>query len=266
MIEVESVVSPKTVVTVSKSETAFGMGEVKGLTPTAIEPKHISKWVNHSGSLTTRKYKLAVVKSFFTFLIAKGWCQSNPAALVGIDFEAMTHEQKEKKAQTPLTEEQVNLLLTKANDPFWRFATRCAWETGLRLGDICSLEWPSFGTPGKLIVWTGKTNERIEFNISARLTGLLSAVPVTHNKYVFPERRQIINDEKKRAALSTQFSRLCNRCGFKGHFHLLRHSAASNHAKNEMSDILEIVKEIGLEKARKLLGHKRAKTTGGYLH
>jgi hypothetical protein len=33
-----------------------------------------------------------------------------------------------------------------------------------------------------------------------------------------------------------------------------------------MSDILELVKEIGLEKARKLLGHKRATTTHRYVH
>jgi integrase len=242
------------------------MTQVQHLTPTAIEPKHISKWVNHSGSLATRKYKLAVVKSFFTFLIVKGWCQSNPAALVGIDFDALSHEQKEKKEQTPLTEEQVNLLLVKSDDPFWRFATLCAWETGLRLGDICNLEWPSFGTPGKLVVWTGKTNQRVEFNISARLTGLLSTIPVTDSKFVFPEQRRIISDEKKRAGLSTQFTRLCARCGFNGHFHLLRHAAASSHAKHEMSDVLEIIREIGLEKARKILGHKRAKTTHGYVH
>lgn len=244
--------------------------KIGALNPMSVTSNVVSEWINNPkghSKLSSRQYKLTVVRVFYDFMVAKGWSYVNPAALVRVDLSILSHEQKESAVKAPFAPEEVEALLQATDDPFWRFATVCSHEYGLRLGDICDLEWRCFAYPGKLIVWTTKGDKRVEFDVTPAVSKLIQQVPAIDGRYVFPEQHAINTDLKKRALLSMQFKRLCLKAKIEGKsFHNLRHTAATDTANAETNEIMEIVNEIGIQKARKLLGHKSAKTTRGYVH
>jgi integrase len=112
---------------------------------------------------------------------------------------------------------------------FWLFAVKCSAQTGLRLSDVANLEWRCFGEPGKLVVWMDKTNRRIEHVLSPELEEMVTQIPVSSPTHLFPEQHQIVSDVKRRALLSVQFKRICERIGISGKsYHSTRHAAASD--------------------------------------
>jgi integrase len=259
--------------------------------PSAITPEHISKWINNPQSTWkrgTRLAALASIRTFFQFCAHHGWIASDPSQLVAVDYSVMSHEQKEDSDRQPFTIEEVKHLLTelrhdwaaaakgehrlfrKAEDVlFWLVAVTVGKETGLRLSDVAGLEWRCFSEPGKLVVWTGKTNQRIEHEISDTLQELIGEIPVNDPDYLFPEQRATIQNVAKRAALSVQFGRLCERLNIKGKsFHNLRHfKATSEYAKLDKNALAKKLAEVlSLEQIAQLLGHANSKTTKGYVH
>jgi integrase len=52
---------------------------------------------------------------------------------------------------------------------FWYCATLIGCYAGLRLGDICSLEWSCLQHPNKLIVWTDKRDTQVELPVDENL-------------------------------------------------------------------------------------------------
>jgi len=149
---------------------------------------------------------------------------------------------------------------------FWLFAVRLAAETGLRLSDIAALEWRSLARmeAGKLILWMEKTNQRIEHTISPALQNFIGDIPVVDADYVFPEQRSVIKDPAKRAGLSVQFARLCERVGIKDRsFHRLRHFKASHDFAKMDKEALaaKLAQALSMEQIAALLGHASSKTS-----
>ena len=239
---------------------------VATLSPTAVSSEHINDWINDEDSATksgTRKFMLAGIRSFFNFCSAKGWCVGDPSRLVGVNMGMLDHSQKEKVERQPMTEHEYKMLLNATaeggikENQFWHLAIRASWEVGLRLGDICQLEWQCFSRPHKIIVWTDKRDTRVALPISDGLSDLVSEIPVTHNLYLFREQREIILDTSRRSRLSVQFGRLAEACGVHGKsFHCLRHAFATRLKKEglTMDDIAEA------------MGHTGTKATEGYVH
>jgi len=152
---------------------------------------------------------------------------------------------------------------------FWLVAVRIGKETGLRLSDIAQLEWRCVERPDEIAVWADKTNKRTSHKISKELHNLICEIPVVEEKYVFPEQAAIIQDVKKRAGLSVQFGRLCDRLGIKGKsFHSLRHYKATNsYAKLDKEALArKLASVLSITEIKQLLGHANSKTTEGYLH
>lgn len=236
------------------------------LMPASITERHVNDWLNNpkqihkAGSLMVR---LTAMRSFLEFCGDKGWCAGNAANLVEINYNMLSHEQKEPKQRLPFTDAEVSVLLTACNgDPFWYAAVLIGRYTGLRLGDIASLEWSCFIEPGKIIVWTDKHDRRVELPVEPAplallVERLLHRMELTATKkYVFPEQRVIAEDVKKRAMLSTQFSRLCERAGIDGKsFHCTRYSYAEDLRRRGQP----------LWYISQSLGHARQATTLGYL-
>jgi len=173
--------------------------KTESLPPSAITPQHIGKWINNP-KLTwkrgTRLAALAGVRSFFSFCADQGWTVSDPSQLVEVDYSVMSHAQKEGVDKQPFTEDEVKRLLTELRkdwkrtetgkhelfrDPmdvlFWLVAVSVGKETGLRLSDIAQLEWRSFSEADHMVVWTGKTNRRVELSVSEELRNLISRFP-----------------------------------------------------------------------------------------
>ena len=154
---------------------------------------------------------------------------------------------------------KVNTKVSNGKKPyaaFWQFAILISWEIGLRLGDICSLEWDCFTTPGRVTVWTDKRDRRISVPLSDELQQLITLIPLTSDQYLFPTERVNI-EQNKVAALSVFFKRLCEKVQITDKsFHCLRHGCITRWAKEGKS----------LESIGKDVGHANTKTTAGYVH
>jgi integrase len=282
--------------------------KLEDTTPSLVTEKEIARWINakdSTASAGTRKVNLAAIRTMFEFLCDRGWIAGNPANLVAVDYSVMTHEQKETAERVPFTDAEVKKLLahikakmTEATAGltklmasykkqtilplgairfqeridymrFWDFAIRLSHETGLRLGDICQLQWENFSKPGIIALWMDKTNNRVEVPVSDAILELASNIPVDHNKFLFPQQRETITDEKKRSLLSVQFRRLCEAAKVTGKsFHCLRHTVASKQYaeadKEKLATKLAEMMTVGQIAA--LLGHANVKTTKGYVH
>ena len=239
---------------------------VASLPPSAITEAHVDDWINSEKStikLQTRRLNLSALRVFFGFCIDHGWVYSgNPAGRkrVSIDYDIMSHAQKETKQLEPFDSFEVKCMVRFFKSEgmvFWQFATQIAWEVGLRLGDICNLEWDCFSESGRVIVWTEKRDKRVAVPISDALSDLLTLIPVSHGQYLFPEQREIHLDSKKRAVMSVYFKRYCERNGITDKsFHCLRHGCITRWDKEGKS----------LESIGKAVGHSNTKTTKGYVH
>lgn len=229
--------------------------------PSAITEKHIHVFVNDTKADKSHAYRLLQlghIRSFLMFCMAKGWTIGDPAKLVRVRTDTLSHEQKEKRKIQTFTDEEVKLLLNKTEPgSFWRAAILIGRYTGLRLRDIACLEWASINdTPGKLVVWTRKTNKRVELEIPKQLQETIKELPKNRGKYVFPEQMALINDVKRRPFLSIYFGRICQRVGLKGKvFHFLRSTYIEDCLKRGIP-----IRHIAVN-----VGHSDIATTRGYL-
>lgn len=276
--------------------------------PLALDENHVDNWVNNpksKDSAGTRRVKMGIIRTFFDFMCAKGWRQGNPANLVEVKWDLMTHEQKEPAHRQPFTKPEIRSLLNHIGDAlknteaelvrlinpdkphtaaspkalqlhdrirnlrFWNFAVQLSHETGLRLGDITSLEWKQFEKAGCIVCWTGKTGRRVEVPASDDVLELVAGIPVEHDRYIFPIQQKAAIDPTKRAYLSIQFKRLCLAAGIKDKsFHCLRHTVASEIYNESDKEALakKLAESLTVGQIAQLLGHTNTKTTGKYIH
>lgn len=256
--------APKTTHNNASTVRAFlHQAKLETVPPSAVNEKHISAWINSEDSESkagTRAVNLAALRGFFGFCAAKGWTIGDPARLVRVNLSKLSHAQKEVAEREPFTMLEIKRLIKHCNDcglVFWEFAVRLSNEIGLRLGDICNLEFDCFSKPGHIIVWTDKRDRRISVPISDEIEELVTMIPLTHPKLLFPEQAEINKDPARRASLSVQFKRLCERCEITDKtFHHLRHTCITRWTKEGKS----------LEAIGRDVAHKDTKTTRGYVH
>ena len=234
------------------------------VSPATVDEGHVSDWINPEDDpikASTRRVRKSSLKSFLGFCNNKGWMLGKPADLSRVRMGDMTHEQKETQHRKSMNEEDIKAII-KVADPFWKMATFLAAETGLRLGDICSLEWACFDG-NYITVWTDKRDKRVRIMVPSKVVNSLCGLPVSDPTYVFPDRREVYRDSNRRAGLSVQFKRLCvkaadesGRSSLKNKsFHGLRSYYAKAN-KNKGKSVEVIAKE---------LGHSSTKTTDIYI-
>lgn len=238
-----------------------------------VTEAHVNPFVNSATeqvSRSTRNMRLAALRSLYIYafehLILVADKHRNPVGkLMKIRMRGVRHGLKENKRRQPVTEKQYNLLMEDA-EGFMRYAIALGYWTGMRLSDIACLEWASYDeAEGTLAVWTMKRDTRIELDLTDDLYGggfivrLLAEVR-SFNKnpvYIFPQEREVIMDEKRRANLSVYFGRHFQRCEVIGRsFHCLRHSFASR---------LQAA-GVSIDDVAEDLGHASTKTTEIYTH
>lgn len=249
-----------------------------------IDEDHISEWVNAGRKLKSREYRLSVVRSFFDYLAARGLVAGNPSMLVRIDYNTMSHADKETREVKVFSDHEFRTLVKWLDDEilratknsqhrtgafllrklgkdinrleFWKKAVILSRCTGLRFGDICQIEWACFGK--EFTVWTDKRNRRVTPHIwnpelfDATFKGLTWT-----GDYVFPVERGVYLNELTRTILPKQFNRICRFAGLAGHtFHGLRHTYATECARAG----------IPTPHIAQSLGHRNLTTTRNYIH
>ena len=283
--------------------------KLESLPPTTITGTHIAGWINDADKARgqgSRKIALGHLRTFFAFCCSNGWVSADPSQAVGIDFSVLSHDQKEPVQRQPFTPDElerltaylkselevIGLEMTRVEQTddysdtgrvvkltnlggknselfFWLFAVRVSSTTGLRLSDIAGLEWRCFGEPGKIVVWMDKTNRRIEHILTPELEAMVTQILVNSPTHLFPDQHAIISDVKRRALLSVQFTRICERIGIKGKsYHSTRHAAASVkfHAIDKDALAKQLAENLSMAQIKNLLGHSSASTSKIYVH
>lgn len=89
----------------------------------------------------------------------------------------------------PFTPEELRALLDAAKgDDFLYPLVVCAAMTGMRLGDVCNLKWPSVDlASGMIAVKTSKTEKQVEIPIFAPLRRVLEDLGGKGRGFVFPQ-------------------------------------------------------------------------------
>lgn len=264
-----------------------------------VTPIILSNWINKKGkaSLSRRKLVLSVIKSFFTYCHATGICKNNPAMVVKVKTDNLTHKQKEPKKVDAFNSLEVGILIGQidkeirelpsrrhedlkvgsqyrgerkySRQKFWegreldlhfyKAAALLSYETGLRLSDICKLEWDCI-EGDKLVVHTDKRDKRVSIPMWAEVKMAINAIPEKHDDlYCFPEHRDVYLNPDKRSTLSSRFASLLKRAGLARDglsFHSLRHGCLTRWKSGGLD----------LEHIQKLAGHSSSETTERYIH
>lgn len=257
--------SPRTIENYSRYLQSW-VDDHKQAAPASITAADVDVWINDPKAeeqQSTRKLRLTTAKDFFKFCAASGWCVGNPAALVRVRGDLMTHEQKEVHKREPFTDKEVGKLLAQspASEP-WHTLIALGRYAGLRLGDAACLEWACLSKPGVLVVHTDKRDRRVEVPIEdpeleSALAALMPPENLKRARFVFPELAEIQQSPTRRALLSVQFKRLCESAGVDGKsFHCLRHAYAT--AQVKAGRPLWYVADS--------MGHQSVETTKRYVH
>jgi integrase len=232
--------------------------------PGQITEKQITSHINNESSdnkANSRRISLSAISNYIQYCNAKGWLEGNPAKLVRVNMKKLSHGQKEVKEKEVFTKDEFNWMISMT-EGFWNLAVHLAYETGLRIGDICRLECASHNhKESTLAVWTEKRDKRVELPISKKLNDKLKnwsgdETQSRTKQYFFPADKARHEDTKKRSYHSVVFRRIMNALGIDGKsFHSLRATYATNASVNG-KPWWEIAKD---------LGHSNVSTTKVYI-
>lgn len=221
--------------------------------PSAINEKLLSNHINSKASdnkASTRRVMLSAIANYIEYCNAKGWVAGNPAKLVKINKKNLSHYQKETEEKKVFTDDEVKWI-EAMTDGFWNLAVHLAYETGLRIGDICRLECASHNVEeSTLAVWTEKRDKRVELPLSKKLNLKLHNWKGDKNntrtkELFFPTEKERHEDPKKRSYHSVTFRRIMEALGIEGKsFHSLRATYATNASINGRP-WWEIAKDMG---------------------
>lgn len=219
----------------------------------ALKSNHVDDWINGEdmGKAGNRRVTLSGIRSYFRWSASRGYIQGDPSKLVKVRLDRLSHDQRETRCRQVYSGAEIEQLLGHCDAgirrlgrcmgtygredvvnqierfEFWKAAIVIGLHTGLRLGDICCLEWASVG-PETLTVWTDKRDRRVVLPINKPLWEVFRVMKRTDGK-VFPgycERFQ-----KSSPNVSGSFGRLLAAVGIQGkNFHDLRSTYASTAA------------------------------------
>lgn len=258
--------SPGTIILSKAHVKAFGKAAgVMDAPLISITPKQINDWVNAHGhqKASTRSLRLAYLKSIFAFAHDAGYVLVNPAQSVRVNLGLLLHNQKEVTKRACFTEEEIQKLLDLTSPTgakpslFWNSAIEITRMTGLRLGDICSLEHNSFTREGYIVVWTQKRDKQVVVPVDEEWKkAWLARIPKTHETWVFPKDHWRFLANIGSGNVSEDFTTLCKSLGIYGKsFHCLRATFVTR----------KVEEGTPIKQVAELVGHSYTSTTEGYV-
>jgi integrase/recombinase XerC len=233
----------------------------------AVSPEDVRTFLTHlhdrNYSRSSSARKLATLRSFYKFLVRKGYLVSNPVS-------AIRTPKQEKRLPKCLTLEQVQALLDapKDNDLLGsrdRAMLETIYSTGVRVSELVDLNFDDVDFLGGMLHIRGKGNKE-------RLSPLGQAAMLSIKKYLMLRQQDshCVNSDCKALFVNKHGQRLSTRsvrrkmdkyllqAGLDPSIspHTLRHSFAT-HMLNNGADLRSV---------QELLGHQSISTTQIYTH
>ena len=184
-----------------------GLGKINSK-PTTLKP-------------ATMNRSLALLKTMFSFAVREGWIAKNPVSLV-------TFAKENNIRDRVLEPEEFERLQTESA-PHLQAINLCAYQTGMRSGEILGLTWDRVDFKGGVIHLRAedtKTDDARMVPMTLELTALLKnlyKVRYLNEDHVFLVQARSIGSVK------TAFKAACRRANIKGFkFHDFRHTAVTN--------------------------------------
>lgn len=266
--------------------------ELLTATTAEITEAHVASWVNRKDgcSAGNRRRRLAVLKTYCDWLQDSDFIRGNPARVVRkINMNGLTHAQKEPKKKVPFTDDEIARLLVAIEEAtaqeearlgtvdeqrlsrcynvrqriadlkFWRIAILISRWCGLRIGDICQLEWDCIASPDVMVVWTDKRDRRVEVPVQPMLGIALAAWPHDDERYMFKRQRDLYHGGCA-SLLSWQFGKFLKRLKIANRsFHCLRGTFLNDAVERFMA--AGKTREQAVRLAADLAGHSNVSTT-----
>lgn len=202
---------------------------VKKLTTVDIQ----SAITQSSEAIHSRKDKLTIVKQVLDYALHEGYITRNPAYNIP---QFVDNTIKEKKRQF-LTLDELNQILDDAKERNYKYYViiRLLAFSGLRVGELCALEWNDFHDGVISVYKTQTLDENGRFTIgtpktksSIRKVPLdLETVEILENFQKFPHHTPYIFENNKSTYLSTHSVFKFMKTHYNIHPHILRHTHAS---------------------------------------
>lgn len=219
---------------------------------------------------STLKFRKAVCVGFCAFCVSAGYLMTNAAAGCGIETAGLGQAELTTQSHPAITKQEFDALIAASKgDPFWELAIMIAWDTGLRLSDICLLEKVSVEN-GMLGLFTRKTGSFVRLPLSNEVVAMINklegALTDRETAFMFPAQRaeyQLYGA----SSFSTRFGKLCQRANVKGKtFHGFR-TAFIGRTYVERSDTIlkQLAGQMAKEQTAALAGHANTTTTDIYL-
>ena len=218
-----------------------------------VTPLHIEKYkaerLKQGVQPSTVNRCLAIIRKMFNLAVDWGFLENNQIGKVKLFSE------KDNLKERILTKEE-EIRLLKASSKHLKTIIIVALNTGMRLGEVLSLQWNKVNLSGKTIRVEKTKSGRIRIiNINSNLLDELLKLKKRSGNCVY----LFINARtgKPLTTVKTAFKAACRRSGVQGlRFHDLRHAFASR----------LVEKGVDLITVKDLLGHSSVKTTERYTH
>jgi integrase len=177
----------------------------------------------------------SAISAFCSWLVENEIIEANPVT----SLRSFVYRSPKKGVECMFTEDEYKSLRAAAgacqSELEWYGAIVLAWNTAMRLGDVCCLESASVNVLAKRISIIPKKTERlhkrVDIPILPDLEAFLQTQPL-QGRYVLPamQREYAANESK---GLTSKFARICEKAGVEGKtFHGLRHTATSRMLNN----------------------------------
>jgi len=172
----------------------------------------------------------STVQALFAWLIDAGLVDANPVPKLKRFAIPVVERQ-------PITDDEITKLLAQARADGrrdWVYAILCAWETGLRLGDVATLRWHEVSIVECVIrrvpIKTQRFGKVVEIPISLELVQAMRDTPPClegDQSFVCPNMAQLHAYDSHKT-ISAQFIKLSRKAGVNKSLHCVRHGRISH--------------------------------------